>query len=69
MHQLNVGFRSEHAPGSGRIVDDLERWVNGRGAEVLEWMYDLLPIMVIAAMAAAALAYWASGVFAASRRG
>lgn len=43
------------------IGDLLGDWLNTRGREVLDWMYGMVPFMVIAAVAAAVVVYWVMG--------
>ena len=43
------------------IGDLLDNWLNSRGPEVLEWMYGMVPFMVIAAVATAVVVYWVIG--------
>ena len=44
------------------MVDALSDWLHTRGADILDRMYDMLPFTVAAAMAAAALVWWLTGM-------
>ena len=44
------------------MVGNPSNWLNARGPGILEWMFDVLPVIVMGAVAAAALAYWLTGV-------
>ena len=43
------------------MPDVLVDWVNTRGPVILDRLYDLLPLMVISAVSAALIVYWALG--------
>jgi len=43
------------------MPDMLVDWVNTRGPVILDRLYDLLPLMVISAVSAALIVYWALG--------
>ena len=48
--------------GRVQVVDALSAWLNTRGADILDRMYDMLPFTVAAAMAAVALVWWLTGM-------